>query len=76
MGNGVMPNGLSYRAHPRLYLCAEQGCPHSRRVLERKRTTRGRSHRPLDQDVISFPPHELTPRGRVTWRPASDGENS
>jgi hypothetical protein len=55
---------------------AEQGCPHSRRVLERKRTTRGRSHRPLDQDVISFPPHELTPRGRVTWRPASDGENS
>jgi hypothetical protein len=20
MGNGVMPNGLSYRAHPRLYL--------------------------------------------------------
>jgi hypothetical protein len=33
---------------------AEQGCPHSRRVLERKRTTRGRSHRPLDQgrDII------------------------
>ena len=25
MGNGVMPNGVSYRAHPRLYLTPSPG---------------------------------------------------
>src|ERR1700730_10860662 len=27
MGNGVMPNGLSYRAHPRLYLFHTRDAP-------------------------------------------------
>jgi DNA invertase Pin-like site-specific DNA recombinase len=34
MGNGALPNGPSYRAHPRLYRAREEGTKLGRKPLE------------------------------------------
>jgi hypothetical protein len=43
MGNGALPNGPSYRAHPRLYRLGHSGMPAQCRLLRAKRTTQRRS---------------------------------
>ena len=42
MGNGALPNGLSYRAHPRLYRLRHAAMFAVRSLSGEKRTFRGR----------------------------------
>jgi hypothetical protein len=44
MGNGALPNGPSYRAHPRLYQSGPPGMSAVRSLSEGKRTLRGNAN--------------------------------
>jgi len=43
MGNGALPHGLSYRAHPRLYRTRSTDVRHQCRITEVKQTQCGRA---------------------------------